>query len=188
MNEQELLFLAYASERAPHSNYYLELNESPEIVKIVDILEWLLDFYGPKTNPNSRFSRVHFHYLKYHIIAEIGAGAWSNSISSLISGSKIASKQACGFNFEDLSNEVILEDYVEMKIPYEIDDNKNILFKIDHENVLKFNASEPVVQLRRGNIKFYFTPTLVCKKPLKTVGLGDAISSNGILYAEFNTI
>lgn len=166
----------------------MESSGALEYIKIVDILEWILSTYGSKANSKSQFSRIHFHYLKFHIIAENGAGEWSNSISSLVSGSKIAAKQACGFDFDDLSNEVALEDFVEMKIPYEVDENKNIFLKMDQENTFKFNASEPVIQFQRGNIQFYFTPTLVCKKPLKTVGLGDAISSNGILYTEFRKI
>lgn len=154
-------------------------------MKIIDILEWVLDSYGSKENLNSRFSRIHFHYLKFHIIAEIDGSAWSNSVSSLISGSKVAAKQACGFEFDDLSNEVALEDFVEMKIPYQVDENGIIFLRMGQENI-KFNASEPVIKIQREKILFYFTPTLVCKKPLKTVGLGDAISSNGIIYTEFN--
>lgn len=186
LNEQELLFLAYSYEEAPHSKYYLDYNGQPDLVKIIDILEWTLNKFG-KSNENikSRLTRIHFHCLMFHIIAEIDSSNWSNTVASLMSGSKIAAKQACGFEFNDHKNEELLESLLEFRITHEYDDQKNIVFKVDQNKSLKFNTSDPVIEFKRNAIKFYFTPVLVCKTPLKTVGLGDAISSNGILFAEF---
>lgn len=187
LNEQELLFLVHSHGTGPHSNYYQELNGHPELIKIVDMLEWTLNTFGySKENPTSKLTRVHFHFLMFHIIVENDSNAWTNTISSLLSGSKIAAKQACGFEFDDDKNEELLENLLEFRIPHELDENRNVFFRMDHNSTYKFNVSNPVIEFKRGSTKFYFTPTLVCKKPLKTVGLGDAISSNGILFAEFN--
>ncbi|CAF0950549.1 unnamed protein product [Brachionus calyciflorus] len=187
LNEQELLFLIHASEIAPHSNYFLEITGHPELMKIIDMLEWTLNTFGhSKENPYSKLTRIHFHFLMFHIIAESDSNLWSNTISSLVSGSKIAAKQACGYEFEDNTNEETLENVLEFRIPHDLDENRNILIRMDHNSTYRLNISDPVINFKRGNIKFYFTPTLVCKKPLKTVGLGDAISSNGILFAEYN--
>jgi ADP-dependent glucokinase len=48
------------------------------------------------------------------------------------------------------------------------------------------NSTNPIIKFERNSIKFYITPVLVCKMPLKTVGLGDAISSTGLFYSLFN--
>lgn len=189
LNEQELLFLVHSYETAPHSNYYTELNGFPELIKIIDMLEWTMNTFGySKENPKSRLTRMHFHFIMFHIIVESDSKSWSNTVSSLMSGSKIAAKQACGFEFDEDVKTETLENLLEFRVPHEFDDKKNIIFRMDHNSTFKFNVSDPVIQFKRGNIRFYFTPTLVCKKPLKTVGLGDAISSNGILFAEYNNI
>ena len=205
LNEQELLFLAYSYENSPHSNYFLEMDGQPELLKVVDILEWILNKFGlSEPNPDSKLTRIHFHSLTFHLIAEIAYNDvifWSNTASSLMSGAMIASKQACGFEFNDKSeNSAQLENLLELKMAYNVDNlnSKNIFFKVNDENknsnlnmnsnndYLKFNSSNPVLEFNRGNVRFTFTPVLVCKKPSKTVGLGDAISSNGLLYAIFD--
>ena len=187
LNEQELLFLSHSYETAPHSNYFLEINDQPDLIKVIDIMEWILIKYGHSGDlPLSKFSRIHFHCLMFHIIAELDTKNWSNTISSLVSGSKIAAKQACGFDFNDESSEQELENLIEFRMAHSLDDQKNILFKIDENKYAKFNLSMPVIEFHRGNIKFSFTPVLVCKQPTKTVGLGDAISSSGLIYSEYN--
>ena len=186
LNEQELLFLSHSFETSPHSNYYLELKGQPDLVKVIDILEWVLNKFGYSSEQaHSRLSRIHFHTLMFHLIAEVSSEKWSNTIASLVSGSKVAAKQACGFEFHDDTLDHVLENKLEFRIAHSLDEQKNILFKIEENNFVKFNLSNPVIEFKRGNIKFYFTPVLVCKDPLKTVGLGDAISSSGIIYADY---
>jgi ADP-dependent glucokinase len=199
LNEQELLFLAHADERAPHSNYYLEISDQPELFKVIDILEYILTTYGQSVrNSGSRLTRIHFHSLSFHLIAEVTTGGrdnkepWSNSVAALMSGAKIASKQACGFEFYDEESNRQLESLVELKIAYDFDktNSKNIFFTAQdggQNRLLQLNSSHPVLELNRGNIKFLYTPVLVCKRPSKTVGLGDAISSSGLLYAMLNS-
>jgi ADP-dependent glucokinase len=70
LNEQELLYLAYTSVEAPHYEYFNQLNGQPEIAKVTDILDWILNKYGKSAaNPTSRLTRIHFHCLAYHVIA-----------------------------------------------------------------------------------------------------------------------
>ena len=42
------------------------------------------------------------------------------------------------------------------------------------------------VAWQRDNLDYFMSPVYVCRKPLKTVGLGDAISSAGLLNSEFS--
>ena len=196
--------MAFAeAEQAPHASYYEELQGQPEVDKVVDIMEWILLTKGAaaKNAPHNRLTRIHFHCLMFHVIAEYGdsdesqsgaaatasasANSWShNAVSSLLSGSKVAAKQACGFDYKDESRNDQLERMLKFRMQHTLDEANNIMLKVEsRESYVTFNASDPVVRFSRGRIRFYFTPVLVCKKPLKTVGLGDAISSNGLLYA-----
>ena len=186
LNEQELLFLSHSSGQAPHASYFTDINGQPDLPKIIDILEWTLTTFGKSHNNNSKFTRIHFHSLLYHIIALIETNEWSNTVSSLITGAKIASKQAAGLEFYDEENEEILHDLVHLRIDRLLNEEKNILFKIADDKYVELNSSRPVIEFNRGRIKFFFTPVLVCKIPVKTVGLGDAISSMGLLYNSYN--
>ncbi len=96
-----------------------------------------------------------------------------------------ASKQAYGLDFEDENNEKDFDQFVEIKLNYKTNTNQNIFLKIDENEYTSLNISNPVTEFRRGKINFFLSPVLVCKKPLKTVGLGDAISSVGLLYSCF---
>jgi ADP-dependent glucokinase len=172
LNEQELLFASYAA-NGPHSNYFKEIDGVPDLRKVVDIIEWVLLTHGK----NSKLTRVHFHYLLYHIIAINDDYAWSNTESALLSGTKIASKQACDYDFDANEN-----DDFHSKIHYRINTKQ---FQIDENQYIEIDPTNPVMRFQRNNIKFYLTPVLVCKKPIKTVGLGDAISSTGLLFSQF---
>ena len=48
-----------------------------------------------------------------------------------------------------------------------------------------FDSNSPVDSWQRNGISFYLSPVLVCRKPLKTVGLGDAISATGLLNSQY---
>lgn len=186
LNEQELLFLSHSSQKAPHSNYYNEISGQPDLLKIIDILDWILNTYGKsQQNPTSRLTRIHFHCLIFHIIV-VKENQWSNTDASLMAGAKIASKQASGLEFHNEQNENQLEDLVGFKFQDTNKDQALIRFQISTNEFMTFNSNKPVSEFQRGDNQFYFTPVLVCKKPLKTVGLGDAISSIGLAYSSFN--
>jgi ADP-dependent glucokinase len=174
LNEQELLFTTYAA-GGVHHNYFKEVDGVLNLQKVVDIIEWILTKYGK----NPKLTRIHFHYLLYHIIAINDENIWSNTESSLLSGSKIASKQACDFDFD--ADET--KDF-HSKIHYRI---QTRIFQIGKNESIEVNSTNPVMHFKRKNINFFLTPVLVCKKPIKTVGLGDAISSYGLLYSSFKT-
>jgi len=187
LNEQELLYLSHVSGKAPHSNYYNELDGQPNLLKVIDILEWILNTYGQSVNnPNSRLTRIHFHCLVFHLVVVKNNSKWSNIQASIMAGSKIASKQASGFEFHDEHRDEILEELVEFKMNHENTQDKQIKFKINTNEFITFKSNNPISEFNRADIKFYFTPVLVCKKPLKTVGLGDAISSIGLVYSLYN--
>ena len=179
--------MAHSSEKSPHSGYYKEIKGQPEINKVVDILEWILNNFGKLTNPGSKLTRIHFHCLIFHIIVTINDD-WHNTELALLAGTKIASKQACGLEFDNEQNEINLEDFVELKIDYKLDSEKNILIKSEENNYINLNSSFPVIEINRGKLKFVLTPVLVCKNPKKTVGLGDSISSVGLVYSHFNNL
>jgi ADP-dependent glucokinase len=190
-----------APESAPHSSYYAEIAGQPDLLKVVDILEWTLRAYG-RVGPHSlsQLTRVHFHCLLYHIIAVVepldesidgvDVRRWTNNEAGLLSGSKIAAKQACGLDYNDESSENELHKLLELRMLTALhhgETSQTINFKIDTNVFERFEPSKPVLTFRRDRIRFYFTPVLVCKRPLKTVGLGDAISSNGLLYSSLTT-
>lgn len=189
LNEQELSYLAHSAEvkDAPHSNYYNDMVGQPDILKVIDILEWVLNTYGKsESQPDSRLTRIHFHCLVFHIIVVKADSKWSNNEASVLAGSKIASKQASGFEFHDELNEQELEQLVQLKVEHTLDSRQNIQFQVEADKFVLFDPKKPVMTFERANLQFYFTPTLVCKKPLKTVGLGDAISSVGLIYSFFD--
>ena len=47
------------------------------------------------------------------------------------------------------------------------------------------DGEKPVVEFEYEGFEFAFSPVLVCKKPRRTVGLGDAISATGLLYSQY---
>lgn len=174
LNEQELLFLSHSS-NGPHENYYKDISGSPDVYKIIDILEWILSSFGKS---ESKLTRIHFHYLMYHIIALNDDRIWSNTESSLLAGSKIASKQACDLDYHEIES----EDF-HKKLSFQM---KTKMFEVEKDKFIMLNSTNPIIKFARNSIKFYITPVLVCKMPLKTVGLGDAISSTGLFYSLFN--
>ena len=169
LNEQETSF-ASASLDGPHADV-LE-DGQPPIHKVTDVMLWLLKRFGQsEDNPTSRLTRVHFHSLTFHIIGTV-TGRWSNIPAAVAAGTRIAGRQAC--DVLRLGTEKF-----DLAIP------SRFRLSSSHEE-MKFNASNPVItwEMEGGKYSFSFSPVLVCKRPLKTVGLGDAISAVGLLFSE----
>ena len=170
LNEQELLFLSQAG-AGPHSEM-TSWNGIPDVGRVSDILLWILETHG-HSDPESEadLTRIHFHTLAYHVMATVN-GHWDNQPAAVMAGARIASTQACGLQTVDVSKVVL-------KAPLEF-------YSSHHEprEILTLNPGDPVTVWRRGNVTLYLTPVLVCKEPLRTVGLGDAISAEGLLYSE----
>ncbi|XP_030588178.1 ADP-dependent glucokinase isoform X2 [Archocentrus centrarchus] len=173
LNEQELLFLSQAGE-GPHAEL-AAWKGIPDVGRVSDILLWILEQHG-RTDPSSEadLTRIHFHTLAYHILVTVD-GYWGNQVAAVLAGARVACTQACGLQSVDVSK-------VELKAPLEFHSSHT-----EPREQLSLNPAEPVTVWHRGNVTFHFTPVLVCKRPLRTVGLGDAISAEGLLYSELLT-
>ncbi|XP_028679764.1 ADP-dependent glucokinase isoform X1 [Erpetoichthys calabaricus] len=170
LNEQELLFVSQAGS-GPHSELH-SWNGFPDIGKVSDILFWIIKEYGHgEENSEASLTRIHFHTLAYHILVTTD-GFWSNQVSAVSAGARVAGTQACGTERIDIGR-------VFLKIPFEFQVSAS---GTGHKVTL--NPSNPVTVWQRENTSFFLTPVLVCKNPLRTVGLGDAISAEGLLYSE----
>nr|XP_033776992.1 ADP-dependent glucokinase isoform X2 [Geotrypetes seraphini] len=170
LNEQELLFISQ-SVSGPHSSL-ASWNGVPDVGMVSDIIYWILKEHGTsEEGKESDLTRIHFHTLAYHILATVD-GFWGNQIAALAAGAQAASTQAC-------ATEIVNINQVFLKAPLEF-----VTSWTDEALKISLSASEPVVIWHRGDISFHFTPVLICKDPIRTVGLGDAISAQALLYTE----
>ncbi|XP_077568290.1 ADP-dependent glucokinase isoform X2 [Stigmatopora nigra] len=170
LNEQELLFLSQAGD-GPHAQLPA-WNGVPDVGQVSDILLWILERHG-RADPSSEadLTRVHFHTLAYHVLATVD-GHWANQAAAVMAGARVASSQACGSAVVDAAKVVL-------KAPRSFRDSHS-----EPRAELSLDPAAPVTVWRRGNVTFHMTPVLVCKEPLRTVGLGDAISAEGLVYSE----
>ncbi|NXK97340.1 ADPGK glucokinase, partial [Formicarius rufipectus] len=169
LNEQELLFLTQAAS-GPHASV-AAWSGVPDVGVVSDILFWLLKEHGKAAERASDLTRIHFHTLAYHILATVD-GHWGNQAAAVAAGARAAGTQACATDTIDTSR-------VLLKAPRE--------FLTSHTEAparISLDPDEPVVRWHREGISFHFSPVLVCKDPVRTVGLGDAISAEGLLYSE----
>jgi ADP-dependent glucokinase len=120
----------------------------------------------------SRLTRVHFHCLYVHILAVL-PHHWVSNEASVSQGSWTAFSQAC-------DTTIVNSNKAELRIPSKF--NVSLL----SPQTFEFDIDSPISVVSYDNIKLYISPVLVCKRPLKTVGLGDAISASGLLYNVFN--
>ncbi|WKX93025.1 hypothetical protein Q1695_010781 [Nippostrongylus brasiliensis] len=179
INEQELAFLSHVA-GGPHMEEYPVQAGTVHAHKVVEMLDWLLRTFGrDRVNPGSknyayRLQRIHFQCLTYQIMVSAG-NDWSNLASGLAASSRLAGRMAC-----NLANQARMEtDLLEVRIaPSFILDKK--LGKM-----YNFHAHNPIASWMRDQTLFIFTPVLVCKFPMKTVGVDDAISTTGLLYSQF---
>ncbi len=169
LNEQEIGLISHVM-GGPHPNLHLQQGQ-PLIHQITDTMTWILRTYGySETNPTSRLTRVHFHCLTFHIIGTV-PGKWSNTDIAVAAGTRRAGQIAC--DKENLSSEDL-----ELRIP--------LMFTLHSgAKIQPFESSKPVQSFQHLGYDFFFSPVLVCKQPLKTVGLGDAISATGLIYSEY---
>ncbi|XP_040198963.1 ADP-dependent glucokinase isoform X2 [Rana temporaria] len=169
LNEQELLFLSQSSS-GPHSALPA-WSGIPDVGIVSDILFWILK---GSVRGDSALTRVHFHTLAYHILATVD-DFWGNQVAAVAAGARIAGAQAC-------ASEIIEPSKVMLKSPLEFSTSKT-----DMGPTARVSAKEPVAVWRKDGVTFHFTPVLICKEPVRTVGLGDAISAEGLLFSEAKT-
>ncbi|XP_073917611.1 ADP-dependent glucokinase isoform X5 [Castor canadensis] len=169
LNEQELLFLSQSAS-GPHSSLS-SWDGVPDVGMVSDILFWILKEHGMSKSRASDLTRIHFHTLVYHILATVD-GHWANQLAAVAAGARVAGTQACATESIDASR-------VSLKAPHEFMTSYS-----EAGSRVVLNPSTPVVEWRREGISFHFTAVLVCKEPIRTVGLGDAISAEGLFYSE----
>ncbi|XP_070542178.1 ADP-dependent glucokinase-like [Ptychodera flava] len=174
LNEQELSFVSSAG-NGPHQGVIESEEGFPEIGVVGDIMHWILSTYGQGKLAGSRLTRVHFHSLSFHVIANV-AGTWGNSKSAVGIGTRTASQQACE------ETEMTAEKY-SLKTPeaFALSVNSPPL----RREIIMYDPMNPITTWQRDGMEFYFGPVLVCKVPGRTVGLGDSISAMGLSYSEF---
>lgn len=181
LNEQELLSIA-KSQRTDFN--FTEIGPKPSIPDAGDILYWLFERYSSIDRNNSRLTRIHFHSLTYHILVtpkdRLKGSLWENSLNAVLEGSKIASIQAC-------QTDTIKNSLHELQIPekFQLSNNDESL----QNSAIEYQPENGYVSWLRNKawrIEFNMSPVFVCKKPLKTVGLGDAISAAGLLTSRFS--
>lgn len=169
LNEQELLFLSQSSS-GPHFAL-AAWSGIPDVGIVSDILFWILK---GSVQGDSTLTRVHFHTLAYHIIATVD-GFWGNQVAAVAAGARIAGAQAC-------ASAIIEPSKVTLKSPLEFSTSKT-----NAGPTARVSAKEPVAVWSKDGVTFHFTPVLICKEPVRTVGLGDAISAEGLLFSEAKT-
>jgi ADP-dependent glucokinase len=135
--------------------------KSPSLDLMTKAVKKIFSFVNKNPAPSQTLSRIHFHCLTYHVVVERTASKWGNGGRSVASGSLAASLQACGG--------VINPSTVDLL--YDMKTN-------DHTPI---PPSHPTIHWEEAGLQFHLAPVLVCKKPQKTVGLGDAISAIGLL-------
>ena len=154
--------------------------------------------YSTSSMVTSKFiSRLHFHSLPFHMIATIrldGNGAkhqrqWASTAQerSLAAGASTASYRACSHDGEELTDNDI-ERMAPLHFP--VGGWPHAEAKDQGEKHVTVNATHPVASWTEkfadstgkviGNITFFYTPVLVCRVPVRTVGLGDSISAAGL--------
>ncbi|KAN0029848.1 hypothetical protein ACTA71_007985 [Dictyostelium dimigraforme] len=190
LNEQELGFI-YVSTGGKQFNLddFKEPSVNVVVNALIHIMETSFNFANNNNNNNNNIddnimgdfgiptmskqrslTRIHFHYLSFHLIITKSYSQWSPKLtSSSVAASSIeATYQACRFN----SVELLLPLSVEVDYRYTPGATKSIII----------NPSSPVTTWQDSGYEFHLAPVLVCKSPLKTVGLGDSISTMGFLY------
>lgn len=172
LNEQELLSVVKSS-NAPFD--FNSIPQKPGIEWVSDLLHWLMSRYSSASSPSSALTRVHLHTLTFHVIAVVEGGPWHNSKSAVMAGARIAGLQACdtdtfnSYEFKLLNPEEFHVSRTDISL------SKKVVF-----------SRAGYIEWSRNGIHYYFSPVLVCNNPVKTVGLGDAISSIGLVYSRFN--
>ena len=159
LNEEELGALYRAVGGAEHG---VAAFTKPQLATTVAAIGHIL-----RATP--RLSRVHMHFLAYHVIAirPQSSNLWPRTPEALIAGAAASALRACnGTDIVSLFNE-----YLAVPVP-DVDE------ETFHSPVLPYmwgTASDP-------DVTYHVVPTIVCTRPTATVGLGDLISGTALAY------
>ena len=172
LNEQELLSAARSANASFDFN---SIPKKPGVEWISDLLDWLVTTYAQEGH--SRLSRIHFHSLAFHVVTTRTNGPWKSPADGVVAGAKVAGLQAC-----DVTSFIPVEFELKMPLNFALSQTDP---KLSNKRRYGSANQSHIVQWRRGGADYFLSPVLVCKKPVKTVGLGDAISALGLLYTNF---
>lgn len=185
LNEQELWLLC-SSISGPHcvvDGQSVELEGPPSTGVANDIIYWILDKFSSTKYRQSRFDRIHFHTLTHHTVATLHTSRWLSGRASVAAGVRTASTQSCGdYSVQPSKVDIHLKTRVYLsagRLP------SGVLMPEYHRQLDYHN---PVLSWNVSNVDYNLSPVLVCKSPVKTVGLGDAISSAGLLNSGYRKI
>ena len=163
----------------------------PNVNAVVEALEFLLtkgdEWSTAATSGNSenvrRVSRVHFHALGYHIIAErnvTGRTKWSSNLSKgVAAGSVIATLNACGKHPDYNTQQNVISKLLFPNAIYPQENELDLLYT----ESCRGETHAGVCVWTRGDTTYSLAPVLVAKHPVNTVGLGDSISASGLLHS-----
>ena len=120
-----------------------------------------------KHSSSRLMSRMHFHFLNYHVVATRESTSsravtrnWSHGRPSVAAGSVVSARQAC-------DNDDIQLDKVELRMKTEefefVDGSKGRV------KVVVSPGDSVITEWEKNRVHYYLAPVLVCKKPTKTV-------------------
>lgn len=165
LNEQEL-GTSYVALGGRDYNASHFVNPTPEVAAAA-LLHVMTSPAGQR-----RLSRIHFHSLGFHVIAvREGSKLWSEqkARTAVAAASLATTRQAC-------DSELIDPSKVDVLLP------STFLVTAQQGGVQRVKAGSGVSSWTHKSVQFFLAPVLVCRRPLKTVGLGDIISATGLLY------
>ncbi|VDO25993.1 unnamed protein product [Onchocerca flexuosa] len=178
LNEQELALLSNVG-NGPHTNLYPTFPGAIHVHKVVEMLYWLITKFGhDSSDPQSknykyRLSRIHFHSLTFHLMVYKGAD-WSNLAAGLVAGAKVAALQSC-----KITNDFDMDNL-------ELRTSKAQLLDKEIGKQYVFEPQRPLASWMRNDVIFIYTPALICKFPTRTVGIGDSVSTAGLIYSHLS--
>ena len=140
----------------------------PNLDAVVAALLHVFDFAG------TSLGRVHFHSLAYHVIAVRSSheAQWPDAAAAAARGSVATTIQACG---DEAAPDAVRALH---------GDDLELLYRplsgatVRGVKLPPIDAASPVAEWTdtQSGVRFALAPVLVCKKPVRTVGLGDTIS------------
>ena len=99
---------------------------------------------------------------------------WRSGKQAVGAGSLATSQQAC-------DNETLDIEQIELHLPFKIEKGSD-----PDSTEQTIDPTDPVIEFKEGNFEIIVSPVLVCKNPVRTVGLGDAISTMALVYQLYN--
>ena len=174
----------------------------PSVTAVATALELVLATFSPQSERIAAVeeargvSRIHFHSLSYHMIAKVPrvpvlvqeksrkpyfkivTSRWTNSEAAVARGSVMATLTACSTTVDAMvpeDGEVLAPTYLTVQAT-------SGSYAITVDDVNPVGKWQKIVS-NKLTVRYFYAPVVVCKAPLKTVGLGDAISASALAHS-----